>query len=85
VPNITPAYNWLIQTPTSTNPEYTRADSGAMYRQLCNVAKMNADTKTRLVLIDSWNDWVEDMQLEAATNYGNLYLNITKQEFKTPQ
>lgn len=82
VPNISPAYNWLITTPTSVNPNVTRADSGTMYRQLCNVAKMNANPKTRLILIDSWNDWQDDMQLEPATNYGELYLNITKSEFK---
>lgn len=82
VPNISPAYNWLITTPTSTNPNVTRADSGAMYKQLCNVAKMNVNHTTRLIMIDSWNDWQDDMQLESANDYGDLYLNITKKEFK---
>jgi hypothetical protein len=82
VPNITPAYNWKILQPTSANPNYPRADSGAVYKQLCNVAKMNASSSTRLILIDSWNKWDEDMQLEPAASYGDLYLNITKQEFK---
>lgn len=82
IPNISPAYNWNINTPTSVNPNYPRTDSGKMYRTLCNVAKMNADNTTRLIVIDSWNDWAEDMQLEPAESYGNLYLDITKQEFK---
>ena len=82
VPNITPAYNWKILQPTSSNPNYPRSDSGAMYKLLCNVAKMNASSTTRLILIDSWNKWDEDMQLEPAVSYGDLYLNITKQEFK---
>ncbi|MFL9483905.1 glycoside hydrolase family 99-like domain-containing protein [Chitinophagaceae bacterium LWZ2-11] len=82
VPNIFPAYNWKIANPTSTNPNVSRTDTGAMYRQLCNVAKMNADQSTRLILIDNFNDWQEDMQLEPAVSYGDLYLNITKQEFK---
>jgi hypothetical protein len=84
VPNISPAYNWLITSPTSLNPGYPRTDSGAMYRQLCNVAKMNADNTTRLILIDSWNSWQDDSQLEPATDYQDRYLNITKQEFKKP-
>jgi len=84
VPNISPAYNWLITTPTSLNPNYPRTDSGAMYRQLCNVAKMNADNSTRLILVDSWNSWQDDSQLEAATDYQNRYLNITHTEFKKP-
>ncbi|HEY4286594.1 MAG TPA: glycoside hydrolase family 99-like domain-containing protein [Puia sp.] len=82
IPNISPAYNWLITAPTSLNPSYPRTDSGTMYRQLCNVAKMNADNTTRLVLIDSWNSWQDDSQLEPATDYQNRYLDITKKEFK---
>ena len=85
VPNITPAYNWKITQPTSSNPNFPRTDNGDMYRKLCNVAKMNASTTTRLILIDSWNKWDEDMQLEPANSYGELYLNITKEEFKKPQ
>jgi hypothetical protein len=85
VPNITPAYNWKILQPTSSNPNYPRTDNGDIYRKLCNVAKMNASTTTRLILIDSWNKWDEDMQLEPANSYGELYLNITREEFKKPQ
>jgi hypothetical protein len=85
VPNISPAYNWLILTPTSVNPNVTRADNGTMYRTLCNVAKLNASTDTRLILLDSWNKWDEDTQLEPANSYGDLYLKITKEQFKKPQ
>lgn len=84
VPNITPAYNWKITQPTSSNPNYSRTDGGAIYKQLCNVAKMNASSTTRLILIDSWNKWDEDMQLEPAVSYGESYLTITKQQFKKP-
>lgn len=82
IPNISPAHSWKINTPTSTNPEYPRSDSGAMFSKLCNVAKMNASSKTRLIMIDSWNAWTEDTQLEPAVSYGELYLNIVKKQFK---
>ncbi|HTE27216.1 glycoside hydrolase family 99-like domain-containing protein [Flavitalea sp.] len=82
VPNITPAYNWKITQPASSNPNYLRNDSGEIYKKLCNVAKMNASPTTRLILIDSWNKWDEDMQLEPANSYGELYLKITRQQFK---
>lgn len=84
VPNISPAYNWLILNPTSLNPNVSRNDQGGMYKQLCNVAKLNASTETRLILIDSWNKWDEDTQLEPAQSYGHLYLDITRQQFKKP-
>ncbi|SHM87292.1 Glycosyltransferase WbsX [Chitinophaga jiangningensis] len=82
IPNITPAHTWLIGTPTSTNPEYSRKDSGALFTKLCNVAKLNASEKTRLIMIDSWNNWNEDTQLEPAVSYGELYLNIVRKQFK---
>lgn len=82
VPNISPAYNWKILNPASLNPNIARADNGALYRQLCNVAKMNASSSTRLILIDAFNKWDEDMQLEPGESYGELYLEITKREFK---
>lgn len=84
VPNITPAYDWRILQPNAITPNYPRTDGGKMFKQLCNVAKMNASTTTRLILIDSWNKWDEDMQLESSVSYGDLYLNITKQQFKKP-
>lgn len=84
VPNITPAYNWKITQPTSANPNYPRTDDGAVFKKLCNVAKLNASSATRLVLIDSWNKWDEDMQLEPAQSYGTKYLDIVKQQFKKP-
>jgi hypothetical protein len=82
IPCISPGYNQQILTPNSTNPVYGRTDNGVLYKQLCNVAKMNANRNTRLILIDSWNDWPVGTQLEAAKSYGDLYLNITKSEFK---
>jgi len=81
VANVFPAYSWLINTPTSLNPNVDRKDGGALYRQMCNVAKMNASEKTRLILIDSFNKWDEDLQIEPAASYGELYLDITRKQF----
>lgn len=82
VPNISPAYNWLILNASSNNPNIGRTDGGVLYKQLCNVAKLNASDQTRLVLIDSWNKWDEDTQIEPAQSYGDLYINITHDQFK---
>jgi len=82
VPNISPAYNYTITNTTYNGPVYARSDSAALYKQLCNVAKMNANPVTRLVLIDSFNDWAGGSQLEPAASYGELYLNVTRSEFK---
>ncbi|MBO9561215.1 MAG: glycoside hydrolase family 99-like domain-containing protein [Niastella sp.] len=82
IPTISPAYNGTITNPANTNPVVGRADNGEMYKKLCNVAKMNASEATRLILIDSWNKWDEDLQLEPALSYGKKYLELTKSQFK---
>jgi hypothetical protein len=83
VPCVQPAYNINIGTPSSLNYNFTRADSGAFYQTYCNVAKRNI-SKSRLVIIDNFNDWNHDEQIEASKSYGNKYLDITRQAFKLP-
>lgn len=82
VPNISPAFNPKINNPTSTGPVYDRKDTGALFKQLCNVAKKNASSTTRLIMIDSFNDWNSDTELEPAASFGDTYLNIVRSEFK---
>lgn len=82
VANVFPAYSWLISTPTSLNPNVERKDNGALFKKMCNVAKMNASTTNKLILIDSFNKWDEDLQIEPAKSYGDLYLDIVRTQFK---
>lgn len=83
VPCVQPAYNITITNASSLNYNFTRADSGAFYKTYCNVAKRNA-SKSRLIIIDNFNDWTHDEQIEPSKSYGNKYLDITRQEFKLP-
>ncbi|RZF62142.1 hypothetical protein EWE74_04850 [Sphingobacterium corticibacterium] len=58
----------------------------AAFRERCNVAKMNLG-RTPMVLIESFNDWVKDSQIEPAwedygNGYGTKYLDIVRDEFK---
>ncbi|MDI3321217.1 glycoside hydrolase family 99-like domain-containing protein [Pinibacter soli] len=82
VPCVSPGWNQKITQPTTLQPLYGRSDTCRLYKQLCNVAKMNADQSTRLILLDSWNDWASASQLESAKSYGDLYLTTTRKEFK---
>jgi hypothetical protein len=82
VPNISPAFNPRVANPANTGPVYGRADNGTLYKKICNVAKKNASAATRLILIDSWNDWINDTQMEPAVSYGESYLTLTKSQFK---
>lgn len=69
-------------------PEYIYADKKARYIErteqnyitFCNVAKRNVGSQN-LIFINSWNDFRYDSALEPATEYGDTYIRITKEEF----
>ena len=70
-------------------PEYYTTEKGARsierseenYIDFCNVAKRNIGSQN-IILINSWNDFSHDNALEPTSEYGELYLNLTKQNLK---
>ncbi|MDR1610076.1 MAG: glycoside hydrolase family 99-like domain-containing protein [Candidatus Symbiothrix sp.] len=53
------------------------------YQEFANVAKRTADKNpSRIVIVYSWNNFVNGTSLEPTTEYGRDYLNYTKQFFK---
>lgn len=79
VPTISPSYNRKIVTPTDVN--YVFPKNVAYFESICNVAR-RASGVHKLVLVDSFNDWNVDTQLEASVSYGSTYLSVLKKEFK---
>jgi hypothetical protein len=79
VPCIMPAFNDKVMTPTSALYNIDRSTS--YYTDICNVAKRNM-SKSRIVMINSWNDFQKGTGLEPAKNYGTSFLDITKKQFK---
>jgi hypothetical protein len=81
VPCIQAAYNYQITSTASTNLSVGRTADGAFYRTYTNIAKRNASA-SKLVLVDSFNNFQVDTQIEPTQEYGTLYMDITRQEFK---
>jgi hypothetical protein len=79
VPTISPSYNKKIVTPTNAN--YVFPKNVTYFEDICNVAR-RASGAHKLVLVDSFNDWNLDTQLEASVSYGETYLSVLKKEFK---
>ena len=79
VPTISPSYNPKINNGSSTN--YTIAKNADWFKANCNIAR-RASGSSKLVIIDSFNDWNLDTQIESATSYGDEYLKILRAEFK---
>lgn len=63
-----------LRTPS---PAFARDRQGGGYYQ----ATFNAviGTNPDLLLIHSFNEWIEGSEIEPGTTYGDLYLNLTKQ------
>lgn len=81
IPSISPAYNYNILAPSSINLNINRTADGGFFRTYCNIAKGNAP-KNNLIFIETFNDFARDTQIEPAQSYGELYLNIVREELK---
>jgi len=81
IPDVQAAYNYQITNTASTAISTPRTTDGSYYRTFTNVAKRNA-SKSRLIFVDSFNDFQHDTQIEPTQSYGTTYLDITRQEFK---
>ena len=78
VPTISPSYNAV----NVNNYDITK--NADWFKANCNIAR-RASGANKLVLIDSFNNWNLDTQIESATSYGDEYLKIVKSEFKLNQ
>lgn len=79
VPCIQAAYNYQIQAPTNTNLSMQRSPD--FYKTYTDVAKRNASA-SRLIIVDSFNNFSLDTQIEPTQEYGTTYMDITKKAFK---
>ena len=79
VPTISPSFNRRIVNASDKN--YVFPKNVAYFESICNVAR-RASGSHKLILVESFNDWNQDSQLEASVSYGDTYLSILKKEFK---
>ncbi|MFQ5945488.1 MAG: endo-1,3-alpha-glucanase family glycosylhydrolase [Anaerolineae bacterium] len=81
VATVMPGYNDLS---TGRPDAFVRdRENGGFYRESWREAR---ESSPDWVVITSWNEWVEGSQIEPSGTYGDLYLDITRQEsagFKT--
>lgn len=74
VATVMPGYD---DTRTSRTDKYARnRQDGNFYRSAWNAA---LSTNPDLLIINSWNEWVEGSMIEPSVSYGNLYLDITRE------
>jgi hypothetical protein len=82
IPCIQAAYNNQVNSPTSTVLSFVRTNDGSFYHTFTNIAKRNA-SKSRLIFVDSFNNYTFDTQIESTQAYGTTFLDLTRTAFKT--
>jgi LysM repeat protein len=75
VATVMPGYNDLFIQGRSGRFAHDRRN-GAYYRETWQAA---IDSRPDLIVITSFNEWLEGTQIEASVNYGNLYLDLTSE------
>ncbi len=78
-PTISPSINPQITNSGSNN--YAFEKNAQWFSDMCNLGRLATGSK-KLIMLDSFNDWNGGKQIEAATSYGEQYLDILRQEFK---
>jgi hypothetical protein len=74
VATVMPGYD---DTRTTRPDKFARnREGGNFFRATWNAALA---TKPDLLIINSWNEWVEGSMIEPSVTYGNLYLDITRE------
>jgi len=74
VATVMPGYD---DTRTTRADKFARQrDGGNFYRAAWNAALA---TRPDLLIINSWNEWVEGSMIEPGATYGNLYLDLTRE------
>lgn len=82
VATVMPGYNDLFIQGRSGRFAHDRRN-GAYYRETWQAAM---DSQPDLIVITSFNEWLEGTQIEPSASYGNLYLDLTSElssAFKT--
>jgi LysM repeat protein len=75
VATVMPGYNDLYTRDRSGRFSHDRR-GGAYYRETWEAA---IDSAPDLVVITSFNEWLEGTQIEPSVSYGNLYLDLTSE------
>jgi len=81
IPEVQAAYNNQVASPTSTVLSFVRTNDGSFYHTFTNIAKRNA-SKSRLIFVNSFNNYSVDTQIESTQAYGTTFLDLTRTEFK---
>ncbi len=79
IPTVSPSMNTKLQNPGS--PTYVIDKDPLWFRDFCNIAR-RASGASKIVILDSFNNWNFGTQVESADTYGDEYLQIIREEFK---
>lgn len=85
IPTISPSVDLSFNSNVNDDDNlYVIPKEVEFFKKTCNVAR-NASGNNKLILIDSFNNWNVDTQIESDNANEDTYLKIVKEEFKVNQ
>ncbi|MEQ9286131.1 MAG: glycoside hydrolase family 99-like domain-containing protein [Cyclobacteriaceae bacterium] len=79
IPQISPSYNGKILA--ANNNDVVVEKNADWFNKYCDIAKRSSSAN-RMIIVDSFNNWNQDKQVEPAQSYSDNFLKILKDEFK---
>lgn len=79
IPQVSPSFDRRIQAPASKDFVFER-DNGDFFMMYANLARRAATSP--VVIIDSFNDFKVDNQIEPTEEYGTRFLDLVRESFK---
>ncbi|MFY0654955.1 MAG: glycoside hydrolase family 99-like domain-containing protein [Cyclobacteriaceae bacterium] len=81
IPQVSPSYDGTIVNVSNTDFVIDREEE--WFRKFCDIAKRaSGNNPENIIILDSFNDWNFDKQVEPAESYSTQFLDIVRDEFK---
>ena len=74
IPNVYPGFNNTGLRNVS-NPVVLPANASA-FREMLNIAMNNTDKELKMLMITSWNEWLDGTAIEPSLEFGETFLHI---------
>jgi len=75
IPNAYPGFNNTGLDGVTPNTTVVLPPNDIMFRELLTTAINNADSDLKMVMITSWNEWLEATAIEPSMEFGELFLH----------
>ena len=75
IPNAYPGFNNTGLSGVTLNTTVVLPNNATMFKEMLKIAINNADSDLKIVMITSWNEWLESTAIGPSMEFGELFLH----------